>query len=66
MKLPMFKRLATDVAPPIAALLAFVVCALALGLLMNATGVNHALQQWGQSLHNKLDPSFPRDDFSQL
>ena len=66
MKLPMFKRLATDVAPPTAALLAFVVCALALGLLMNVTGANHALQQWGQSLQNKLDPSFPRDDFSQL
>ena len=33
MKLPMFKRLATDVAPPIAALLAFTVCVLALGLI---------------------------------
>jgi hypothetical protein len=66
MKLPMFKRLATDVAPPIAALLAFVVCALALGLLMNVTGANHALQHWGQSLQNKLDPSSPRDEFSQL
>jgi phage tail protein X len=66
MKLPMFKRLATDVAPQFAALLAFVVCALALGLLMNVTGANHALQHWGQSLQNKLDPSFPRDEFSQL
>jgi hypothetical protein len=38
MKLPMFKRLATDVAPPIAALLAFTACALALGLLMEVCG----------------------------
>lgn len=64
MKQPMFKRLATDVAPPIAALLAFAVCALALGLLLEVSGANHALQYWGQSIHNKLDPSFPRDDFS--
>ena len=38
MKLPMFKRLATDVAPPFAALLAFIACALALGLLMEVCG----------------------------
>ena len=66
MKLPMFKRLATDVAPPIAALLAFTVCALALGLLMEISGANRALRHWGQSLHSKLDPSFPRNDFSQF
>jgi hypothetical protein len=66
MNLTMFKRLATDVAPPIAALLAFILCSLALGLLMKVTGANHALQHWGLSLQNKLDPSFPRDDFSQL
>ena len=64
MKLPMFKRLATDVAPPIAALLAFTACALALGLLMEVCGANHSLQHWGQSLHNQLDPSFQRNDFS--
>jgi len=66
MKLPMFKRLATDVAPPIAALLAFTACALALGLLMEVCGANHSLQHWGQSIRMKLDPSFPRDDFSQF
>jgi hypothetical protein len=64
MKLPMFKRLATDVAPPITALLAFAVCAMALGLLMEVSGANHALQHRGQSLQIKLDPSFPRDGFS--
>jgi hypothetical protein len=64
MKLPMSKRLATDVAPPIAALLAFTVCALALGLLMEVSGANHALQYWGQFLQIKLDSSFPRDGFS--
>jgi len=64
MKLPMFKRLATDVAPPIAALLAFTAFALALGLLMEVSGANHALQHWGQSLQIRLDPSFPRDGFS--
>jgi hypothetical protein len=62
MKQPMFKRLATDVAPPIAALLAFVVCALALGYLMQASGAMQEIQRYGHSLHNKLDPSFPRDD----
>ena len=64
MKLPMFKRLATDVAPPIAALLAFTVCALALVVLMEVSGANRALQHWVQSLQIKLDPSFPRDGFS--
>jgi hypothetical protein len=64
MKPPMFKRLATDVAPPITALLAFTVCALGLGLLMEISGANPALQQWGQSLQIELDPSFPRDGFS--
>jgi hypothetical protein len=66
MNLTMFKRLATDVAPPIAALLAFTVCALALGLLMEISGANRALRHCAQSLHSKLDPSFPRDDFSQF
>ena len=61
MKLPMFKRLATDVAPPIAALLAFVAIALAISLLLEMTGANHALQHWGQSLHTNLNPTFPRD-----
>jgi hypothetical protein len=64
MKLPMFKRLATDVAPPIAALLAFTVCVLALGLLMEVSGANRALQHSGESLQNKLDRSFPRDGSS--
>jgi hypothetical protein len=66
MNLTMFKRLATDVAPPIAALLAFTVCALAFGVLMEISGANRALRHWGQSLHSKLDPSFPRNDFSQF
>ena len=66
MNLTMFKRLATDVAPPIAALLAFTVCALAPGLLMEVSGANRALRHRGQSLHCNLDPSFPRDDFSQF
>ena len=61
MNLTMFKRLATDVAPPIAALLAFTACALALGLLMEVCGANHSLQHWGQSLHTHLNPTFPRD-----
>ena len=64
MKLPMFKRLATDVAPPIAALLAFTVCVPALGLLMEVSGANRALQHTGQSLQITLDPSFPRDGSS--
>jgi hypothetical protein len=64
MKLPMFKRLATDVAPPIAALLAFTAFALALGLLMEVSGANRALQHWGQSLQIRLDPSFPRGGLS--
>ena len=61
MKLPMFKRLATDVAPPIAALLAFVAIALAISLLLEMTGANHPLQHWIQSLHTHLNPTFPRD-----
>ena len=61
MKLPMFKRLATDVAPPIAALLAFTVCVLALGLLMEVSGASRVLQHSGQSLQITLDPSSPRD-----
>ena len=61
MKLPMFKRLATDVAPPIAALLAFVAIALAISLLLGAAGATHALQHWGQSLHTHSNPTFPRD-----
>jgi hypothetical protein len=60
MKQPMFKHLATRVAPPIAALLAFVVCALALGT--QVSGAMQEIQRYGQSLHSKLDPSFPRDD----
>jgi hypothetical protein len=65
MNLTMFKRLATDVAPPIAALLAFTVCALALGLLMFLEPMVRC-DIWGQSPHTNLDPSFPRDDFSQF
>ena len=61
MNLTMFKRLATDVAPPIAALLAFVAIALAISLLLEMTGANHDLQHWGQSLHTHLNPTFPRD-----
>jgi hypothetical protein len=61
MNLTMFKRLATDVAPPIAALLAFVAIALAISLLLGVTGATHALQHWGQSLHTHLNPTFPRD-----
>ena len=61
MNLTMFKHLATDVAPPIAALLAFVAIALAISLLLEMTGVTHALQHWGQSLHTHLNPTFPRD-----
>jgi hypothetical protein len=60
----MFKHLSTDVAPPIAALLAYVVCVLALGYLMQVTGATQAIQHCGQSLHDGLDPSFPRDDFN--
>ena len=62
MKQPMFKHLPTDVAPPIAALLAFGVCALALGYLMQVSGAMQEIQRYGQSLHNKLDPSFPRKE----
>jgi len=61
MNLTMFKRLATDVAPPIAALLAFVAIALTISLLLEMTAANHALHNWGQSLHTNLNPSFPRD-----
>jgi len=61
MNLTMFKRLATDVAPPIAALLAFVAIALAISLLLEKTGAKHTLQHWGQSLHTNLNPTFPRD-----
>lgn len=61
MKLPMFKRLATEVAPPTAALLALAVCALALGYLMEVTGAMQAIHNWGQSLHSRSDPTFPRD-----
>jgi hypothetical protein len=61
MNLTMFKRLATDVAPPIAALLAFVAIALAISLLLEMIGANHALRHWGQSLHTHLNPTFPRD-----
>jgi hypothetical protein len=62
MKQPMFKHLATDVAPPIAALLAFVVCAMALGYLMQVSGAMQEIQRYGHSLHSKVAPSFPRDD----
>ena len=61
MNLTMFKRLATDVAPPIAALLVFVAIALATSLLLEMTGATQALQHWGQSLHTHLNPTFPRD-----
>jgi hypothetical protein len=61
MNLTMFKRLATDVAPPIAALLAFVAIALAISLLLEMTGDHPALQHWGQSLHTNVNPTFPRD-----
>jgi len=61
MNLTMFKRLVTDVAPLIAALLAFAACALTISLLLEMTGADHALQHWGQSLHTNLNPTFPRD-----
>ena len=61
MNLTMFKRLATDVAPPIAALPAFVAIALPISLLPGVPGATHALQHWGQSLHTHLNPTFPRD-----
>jgi hypothetical protein len=61
MNLTMFKPLAIDVAPPIAALLAFVAIALAISLLLEMIGATHALQHWGQSLHTHLNPTFPRD-----
>ena len=61
MNLTMFKRLATDVAPPIAALLVFVAIALAISLLLEMTGATQPLQHWGQSLHTYLNPTFPRD-----
>ena len=61
MSLTMFKPLATDVAPPIAALLAFVAIALAISLLLGVTGATHALEHWGQYLHTHLNPTFPRD-----
>jgi hypothetical protein len=61
MNLTMFKPLATDVAPPIAALLASVAIALTISLLLEMIGATHALQHWGQSLHTHLNPTFPRD-----
>jgi hypothetical protein len=61
MNLTMLKGLATEVAPPTAALLAVVAIALAISLLLEMTGATHALQHWGQSPHTQLNPTFPRD-----
>jgi hypothetical protein len=61
MNLTMFKRLATDVASPIAALLVFVAILLAISLLLEMTGAIDALQHWGQSLQTHLNPTFPRE-----
>ena len=62
MNLTMFKRLATDVAPPIAALLAFVAIALAISA---ATGDDRShpccFSIGANPFTPDLNPTFPRD-----